>query len=173
MEFRFATINDVDSIFDLIQTVGKDSSDIYHFSSSKDYYRDLVENHPCVVCCDGDKIVGSFLSYTGNEDSDNIYKLAGICDSSSAVIFKNYQVSPEYRGQKIGKKMGCMLWMEFIKDYDYAVATVHPYNIASIKTLMALGFEIVTLADIHGGKPRYIMCKNLREMKGADCLILY
>lgn len=172
MKYRFATVDDIDAIYDLIQRVGSESPDFYHYSTDKAFYADLIKNNPCVVCYDKDKIVGSFISYAGNDDINNVYKLAGVGDVNSAVMFKNYQVDPEYRGRKIGMTMGGMLWSYFIKDYDVAVATVHPYNIASVKSLTHLGFEIVTITEMFEGKHRYIMRKNLKDLKGVDCLTL-
>lgn len=171
MEYRFATSSDVDAIFDLIQRVGKESSDIYQYSTDKSVYEGLIVNNPCVVCCDKGKVVGAFISDTKDDDTEGIYSLAKISDTSSAVMFKNYLVAPEYRGRKIGMTLGGMLWSHFVKDFDVAVATVHPYNIASVKSLLNLGFEVITLAHLYGGKPRYIMRKNLNDVKGAECLV--
>lgn len=56
--------------------------------------------------------------------------------------------------------------LNYISDrhiFQYAVSTVAPQNIASLKNLLKAGFVTVSLEPLYGGKCRFICQKNLDE----------
>lgn len=57
----------------------------------------------------------------------------------------NTAVSPKYQGRHLEYRLACFALTHYyrIKDYRYAWCAIHPYNIASIKSLTAAGFHLV------------------------------
>ena len=76
----------------------------------------------------------------------------------------NAGVLPKYRGNHLQEQM--ILKAESImKERDnsikYSYTTVHPDNLASLKTLEKVGYKKYKEKLIYGGKIRYIMRKEL------------
>ena len=75
-------------------------------------------------------------------------------------------VLPEYRGQKIQKKLLQRAEeLERVKGMAYLMATVHPENVYSSGNLEALGYECLLETEKYGGLRRRILCKKLFEWK--------
>lgn len=71
-------------------------------------------------------------------------------------------VHPEFRGNGLQTIMGEKLMQEVdASKYAYICATVAPFNIASMKDKLALGFEIVNLKEKYNSHLRYIFLKRL------------
>ena len=83
---------------------------------------------------------------------------------SSSIEMDNAGVLPKYRGNHLQEQM--ILKAESImKERDnsikYSYTTVHPDNLASLKTLEKVGYKKYKEKLIYGGKIRYIMRKEL------------
>ena len=83
---------------------------------------------------------------------------------SSSIEMDNAGVLPKYRGNHLQKSL--ILKAESImKERDasikYSYATVHPDNLASLKTLEKTGYKKYKEKLMYGGKIRYIMRKEL------------
>ena len=83
---------------------------------------------------------------------------------SSSIEMDNAGVLPKYRGNHLQKSL--ILKAESImKERDasikYSYATVHPDNLASLKTLENIGYKKYKEKLMYGGKIRYIMRKEL------------
>lgn len=99
-------------------------------------------------------------------------------DSSSEIIqpFKNDNVKEyiemdtvgilsKYRGNHLQQRL--ILEAEKImlnndKEIKYSIATVHPNNIASLKSFLNIGYEIATEKMMYHNKKRYIVKKVLK-----------
>ena len=83
---------------------------------------------------------------------------------SSSIEMDNAGVLAKYRGNHL--QMSLILKAESImKERDngikYSYATVHPDNLASLKTLEKIGYKKYKEKLMYGGKIRYIMRKEL------------
>lgn len=83
---------------------------------------------------------------------------------SSSIEMDNAGVLPKYRGNHLQESL--ILKAESImKEEDasikYSYATVHPDNLASLKTLEKTGYKKYKEKLMYGGKIRYIMRKEL------------
>lgn len=83
---------------------------------------------------------------------------------SSSIEMDNAGVLPKYRGNHLQESL--ILKAEYIiKERDssikYSYATVHPDNLASLKSLENSGYKKYREKLMYGGKIRYIMRKEL------------
>ena len=83
---------------------------------------------------------------------------------SSSIEMDNAGVLPKYRGNHLQESL--ILKAESImKERDsgikYSYATVHPDNLASLKSLANIGYKKYKEKLMYGGKIRYIMRKEL------------
>ena len=167
IELRKANENDLNQIFNLIQTVGQemDSKDskIFAYSKNPNTYLQMLKTGFCAVAVKNNKIIASLL--TCPEDKDIIIKLANIPEqlASNTINFTTCQVLKDYRGNKLEQQLINFILYELnkLQNYKYAVCTVSPNNKASLKSVQNCGFQICNTAFLYGGKPRYILIKQL------------
>lgn len=84
----------------------------------------------------------------------------------SRIIYSEISVvDPDYRGNRLQNKMGRILLKTVDRNrFRYILATVAPFNIASIKDKFELGMEIAALKKKYGGKWRYIFMKDMDHL---------
>lgn len=92
--------------------------------------------------------LGSYLSLSAEE-------MKKVAHMESAVV------SLAVRGLGLQREMMSYA-EELLKDtpYTYLMATVHPENLASQKSLLSLGYEIITTVEKYGGLTRNILLKR-------------
>lgn len=71
-------------------------------------------------------------------------------------------VRPAFRGHGLQKRLGVLAEQQ-LKDMgvESLLATVHPDNAASLRSMLALGFRIGATKAKYGGLPRHILFKPL------------
>ena len=83
---------------------------------------------------------------------------------SSSIEMDNAGVLPKYRGNHL-QEILILKAESIMKERDasikYSYATVHPDNLASLKTLEKTGYKKYKEKLMYGGKIRYIMRKKL------------
>ena len=83
---------------------------------------------------------------------------------SSSIEMDNAGVLPKYRGNHL-QEILILKAESIMKERDasikYSYATVHPDNLASLKTLEKTGYKKYKEKLMYGGKIRYIMRKEL------------
>ena len=89
------------------------------------------------------KLVGTAQFYFGDEFVDEIKESLGI-SNALAGEFGGVLVLPEYRGNGIMKQFSHILMNEAkSRNYDYIVSVAHPENIASNKSILAMGAKLM------------------------------
>ena len=89
---------------------------------------------------DKDKLVGaSALFFNPFEYAQSLEQINIV--SNHVAEIGRCMVLPDYRGHHLMTRMNKFLLNTNTKNIDYFVATAHPENIPSIKSLEALGFE--------------------------------
>ena len=70
---------------------------------------------------------------------------------------------PAYRGHSLQSRLmdyaACFLRIR--KDTKFLMATVHPNNVPSRRSMEKLGYTCVAQATLYGGLPRCVYCKRL------------
>ncbi|MEH6943894.1 GNAT family N-acetyltransferase [Bacillus sp. JJ722] len=83
------------------------------------------------------------------------------------VIYQDISnVHPHFRGMSLQRSMASWIMDELNKQehsYKYILATVAPFNIASLKDKFSQGMEIVALKPKYGGNLRYVFMKQLDQ----------
>lgn len=164
---NYATVDDLDAIFSLIQTVGKEmdkkNDDIFAYSKSKDPYLKMLQIGICAVAVSNDQIVASLL--TRPEDNrEGLLELAGLPPETinETIEFVTCQVLEQYRGYRLEQKLiNFVLKKLESTQYKYAICTVAPNNKPSLKSVQNLGFKICAEVNTHGNKLRYVLKKEL------------
>lgn len=168
ISLRIATERDLEEIFTLIQTVGKEmerkNNELFAYSKNADTYLQMLKTGICAVAVKDEKIVASLL--TRPEDNRNgEFDLTGISKGcmSDTIEFATCQVSENYRGNKLEQRLINFVLAELNKSkrYKYAICTVHPDNKASLKSVENCGFHVCTKTKLYGGKTRYVLMKEL------------
>ena len=168
MILRIANEDDLDEIFTIIQTVGKEieskNHELFAYSKNKDTYLHMLRTGICAVAVEGDKIIASLLTRP-EDNKEGILNLTGIprMTISETIEFATCEVLEKYRGNKLEQKLIDFVLAELNKSeqYKYAICTVSPDNKASLKSVKNSGFAIYTKAKLYGGKTRYVLMKQI------------
>lgn len=166
VKIRIATEDDLEAIFNLIQSVGKEmeyqNDELFAYSKNRSTYLEMLNTGVCAVAVDENVIVASLLTCPADNKAD-IFNLTGIpkCLLPETLDFVTCQVLPNYRGNKLEQRLIDYIFKNS-KNYTYAVCTIHPENIASLKSVQNYGFEICNEAYLYGGKKRLVLKKNMR-----------
>ncbi len=168
VSLRFASKNDLDEIFNLIQTVGKEmdckDNELFAYSKNPATYLQMLKTGVCAVAVRNNRIIASLL--TRPEDNrDGVFDLTGISKEfmPNTIEFVTCQVLEEYRGNKLEQKLIDFVLMPLNKlaCYKYAICTISPNNAASLKSVENNGFRVCNTAKLYGGKTRYVLMKEL------------
>lgn len=132
VSLRFTSENDLDEIFNLIQTVGKEmeckDNELFAYSKNPATYLQMLKTGVCAVAVRNNRIIASLL--TRPEDNrDGVFDLTGISK-------------------------------EFMPN-TYAICTISPDNAASLKSVENNGFRVCNTAKLYGGKMRYVLMNEL------------
>lgn len=165
IKFRQLYESDIDEVFDLIQTVGKEKEGdgTFAYVTDKNVYLNMIKNSYCVGCFLNDKLVSSFLTIEGKNELE-VCSSAGLDEEeiSKTLMFETCQVYEKHRGNGLQVRLGKEIFKNIKCRYKHLLATVHPDNIAYLKSLQKLGFKIYKEAELYGGLKRYIMRYDIK-----------
>lgn len=168
VSLRFTSENDLDEIFNLIQTVGKEmeckDNELFAYSKNPATYLQMLKTGVCAVAVRNNRIIASLL--TRPEDNrDGVFDLTGISKEfmPNTIEFVTCQVLEEYRGNKLEQKLidFVLTTLNKLACYKYAICTISPDNAASLKSVENNGFRVCNTAKLYGGKMRYVLMKEL------------
>lgn len=161
-----ATEKDVPAIWKLMQ-------EAYEQLECKEWYvmddisfiKEHISNQGFTVAAydKEEKLVGFCIIRIPMEAEDNLgsYLSLSLEEKRKVIHMESAVVSSTMRGLGLQRKM--MSYAEdLLKDtsYTYFMATVHPDNIASRKSLLNLGYEVIATVEKYGGLPRNILLKR-------------
>lgn len=142
VSLRFTSENDLDEIFNLIQTVGKEmeckDNELFAYSKNPATYLQMLKTGVCAVAVRNNRIIASLL--TRPEDNrDGVFDLTGISKEfmPNTIEFVTCQVLEEYRGNKLEQKLidFVLTTLNKLACYKYAICTISPDNAASLKSV--------------------------------------
>ena len=164
---RLASPQDAKEIWQVMDTCQKYLTNKSHFICDNQWYvNDVLSNSGFgVVTYDlEERIVGSLLvKYPGMEEENLGYDLSfDFSQLSKVAHMDSCCVLPQARGNHLEIKM--LTYAEKVIDtskYSYLMATVAPENIPSMKSLTALGYQVVATKEKYEGYLRNIMLKKI------------
>lgn len=164
-----ATINDIDEIIKLKKDIWNNLENKEWYvidGTNKNFLKKQLENDGLILkATNTDKIVGFLIvSNSLRKDSTIIQKLNLKNEVNICIELSNGAVDIKYRGNNLYTKMAKKAEKLIMNRYNkkYILATVHPDNIASLKSLLKIGYKIICKSKMYGNLDRYILLKRLK-----------
>lgn len=165
---RSATENDLEEIYNLIQSVGREmereNNELFAYSKNVNTYLHMIKTGVCAVATENGKIIASLLTRP-EDNKDGVFTLSDIPEKfmPNTIEFVTSQVAKEYRGNKLEQQLINFVLSELDKSefYKYALCTVCPDNKPSLKSVENSGFTIHAKGKLYGEKTRYVLVKRL------------
>lgn len=146
IEYRKIDISEKQELSELIYTVqaGLERKEFFVSFSDKEIEAMFDENNAVTYGAYANgKLVGTAQFYLGDEFVDEIKAALGVKETLAGE-FGGVLVLPEYRGNGIMKQFSSILISEAkSRNYDYIVSVAHPENIASNKSILAMGAKLM------------------------------
>ncbi|MFS0749054.1 hypothetical protein [Oceanobacillus sp. 1P07AA] len=167
VKVRYLTREDLPIIMQLQNIVLEDLIDKDRLEPlSKEEFLTILSGDKLMIGVFNQKTLIGFRAFLNpKNDEEGLGKDIGLLESEypHIVYSEISNVHPDYRGNGLQTFMG-KTWMDSLnrRDVRYILATVAPFNIASLKDKFALGMRIYQLKNKYGGKLRYIFCKDLQ-----------
>ncbi|WP_067726354.1 N-acetyltransferase [Oceanobacillus damuensis] len=163
---RYLNLNDIDEVMNLQNKVVKalPEPDVLQ-PLTKGEYAKILNNKDMVIGVFVSKKLIAFRAMLAPEnDDEGLGADIGLrVEEFPSIIYSEISnVDPDFRGNGLQTYMGKILISNIDrKKYKYVLATVAPFNIASLKDKFSLGMEIAELKEKFGGKLRYLFVKEL------------
>lgn len=163
-----ATINDIDTIIQLKKDIWDNLENkawyVIKGTNQKFLKKELENNGLILKAINGDEIVGFLIMCnTLTKESSIIQKLHLENEVNMCIELSNSAVDMKYRGNNLYIKMAKKA-EEIIKNrYNkkYILATVHPDNMASLKSLQKIDYKIICKSKMYENLDRYILLKHI------------
>ncbi|MGJ9459455.1 GNAT family N-acetyltransferase [Oceanobacillus sp. CF4.6] len=163
---RYLTIKDLPEVINLQSKVvqGLPEPDVLQPLTTEEFTRILKDRNLMIGVFVDERMIAFRAMLAPEKDEEGLGADIGLKEEKFGTIIYSEisNVDPDYRGNGLQTYMGKIL-VNNIDDnrYRYILATVAPFNIASLKDKFALGMEIAVLKEKFGGKLRYVFKKDL------------
>lgn len=162
------SINDIKEIIDAIKYLHDiiENKEWYAIGlANYDKILDKLDDEAIIVkALYNNELAGFLLAERHINPNGELAKEIPKDELSSSIEMDNAGVLPKYRGNHLQESL-ILKAESIIKEKDssikYSYATVHPDNLASLKTLEKAGYKKYKEKLMYGGKIRYIMRKEL------------
>ena len=169
MIIKRATNTDIATINQIMTTVHEGVEEPDHFfADDLDFIKDHIDKKGFTLLaqCEG-KNAGFLVIRFPKEKEDNLIKNIpasmniAVDQAGKVAHFESAAVLPEFRGRKIQQLlMEEAIHMLQDTPYEYYMATVHPQNPASLKSLQKCGFRVINTTQKYGGMKRDILFRT-------------
>ena len=165
MSIRLATTKDIDMVYQMMYHEVKTGNNQFFVPETEDSRHLHVSNQGITLLYEKNNIIGGYLILRKPfQDVDNLARDINFPPENYNLVahMESLLVTDSFRGQGIGKKL--MIQGEHIlkqQGFYYLLATVHPENMGSLKTMLSLDYEMIATKEKYGGKIRHIMKKEL------------
>jgi len=165
-KIRKAVFEDIDLIQDIMDEITAGMSDSAHFvGSDRDYIMSHIEESGVTYLLTDDRRVMGFIIIDYPDKAEHNLGLdidLAATDLAGVVHMDTIVVLPEFRGQGLQRVM-----LEYgeiqMKEcgYKHLMGTVHPDNIASLKSFIGCGYVIEKTKVKYDGYLRHILRKQI------------
>lgn len=163
-----ASINDIDEIIKLKKQVWDKmkNKDWYVIDgTNKEFLAKQLKNNGLVLkAIYNNKIIGFLIVENNIQNTNPIIKLTNLENEiDNCMELLNVAVHQEYRGNHLWSLMAIKAEEMMVRKYNkkYILSTVHPDNIASMKSLLNIGYKVVCTTKMYGNKDRCILLKTI------------
>lgn len=167
-----ATVNDIGEIIKLKREIWDklENKDWYVISGTdSNCLRGELENNGIILkALDCGKIIGFIIMCNSLAKENEIVKKLHLENEVNMCIeLCNGAVDAEYRGNNLYTEMAKKAEEIIINRYEkkYILATVHPDNLASLKSLVKIGYKVICKTKMYGNLDRCILIKRLNLEK--------
>ncbi len=171
IQIKEATISDIDEIVKLKKKIWDKLENKQWYvieSTDSNFLKKELENKGLILkAVDDNKIIGFFIICNTLTKENPIIKKPHLENNVNMCIeLGNGAVDIEYRGNNLYTKMAEKAEEIIINRYDkkYILATVHPDNAASLKSLIKIGYKVVCKTKMYDDLDRYILLKRLNTI---------
>lgn len=168
MEFKIrkAEMQDLDEIMEIMDACKKDMENPEWFVADDKYYvKEYIQEKGFIVVAEtkNGKMAGFFIIKCQGQ-KDELTRFLSYSDKKAreTVIMDSAAVRKEFRGNSLQKKM--LLYAEQLLDKScchYLICTVHPQNLASLKSMQESGYKIKNTVKCYNGLKRHILEKEV------------
>lgn len=165
-EIKKADIEDLEDIMDIMADCRNTLKNKEWFVADDEIYvRNHLEKNGFAVIArtDTEKAAGFFLiKYIDQEDELTCALGYDQKKIGKTAVMDSACVRQEYRGYSLQRKMQKAAERMLDKNqYHFLICTIHPDNLASLKSMQKNGFHIRKKIECYGGYTRYILEKEL------------
>lgn len=159
---------DIDRILEIKLEIWEllENKDLYEMAGiTKEFLLKQLDNDGLLLkCMDEDKIMGFTIIKRNIKPDSPILSNLQHDDIEEWIEMSNMGVLPKYRGMHLQQKMiqeAEKIMKRRFNKIKHSIASVHPDNIASLKSFLNNNYKIVERTKLYGGKDRYILVKEL------------
>lgn len=164
-----ASIADIDEIIQLKEYVWDkiENKDWYVIDGiNKQFlYKHFKNNELVLKAVCNNKFIGFLIVLKNIKKMDHIIKITNLENEiDNCIELLNVAVHNDYRGNHLWSLMASKAEEIMLRRYNikYVLSTIHPNNIASIKSLLNIGYKIVCETKMYGNRDRYILLKTIK-----------
>lgn len=165
---EFASENDIKNIMSIIKTATELLPDPSWFvDDTEEFFLSHIKEKGFTLKAISDGNIAAFLTirYPGLDEDNLGYSLDfSKEDLLSCAHIESCAVLPQYRGNRLEYQLikEALSILENTS-YTHILGTVHPDNLASVKSFLNNGFHIEKTVPKYGGLPRHILYKKLKK----------
>lgn len=173
IEIMLANKEDFDTILQIKQDIWENMRNKEWYvieETDKAYLNSLIENEGVILkAVSNNKIVGFLTVSRQLLPNDELVEILKISRDSrelkKCIEMDSVGVIEEYRGQHLQQKMILEAENILLNKYKiiYSYTTVHPDNLASLKSFTNLGYKVVRKTKMYNSKDRLILCKEFSK----------
>lgn len=163
-----ASINDIDEIIKLKKKVWDNMENKNWYvidGTNKEFLERQLKNNGLILkAIDCDKIVGFLIIENDIKKERTIIKHTHLeNEANNCIELANVAVDYQYRGNNLYTLMALKAEEIMVKKYNtkYILSTIHPDNMASMKSLLKIGYEVICRTKMYGNKDRCILIKKI------------
>ena len=165
MTYRLAQVADMDRVYDMMYQEVENGRDGFFVPETEDTKPLHVSSTGVTLLCEKDSVlVGYLIMRKPHNAQDNLARDIDLmtCEHSKVAHMESLLVESVYRGQGIGRDLMSRGEQLLVAEgYCHLMATVHPDNIGSLKTMTSLGYQNIMTKEKYGGHIRHIMHKQI------------
>lgn len=159
--YRLLNNSDLKNLLKIIEITCSKTINTYFFvPPDENYLKYILDGNGMSIgaFCFGKLVAFSSFISAENAKTDLSVFQKETNRKKNIVQYEHGVVLPEYQDKKIMSNLlvqACNYWL--LKKYQYIISTVHPQNIASLKSSFKINQHAICYSELYGGYPRLVM----------------